>query len=127
MAKSPFFTRIKTDVLQIIAAIPEARLCTFSQIGHHLDVMPRHIAYILTILEDEKKMTLPWYRVIAGDGSLGKPKFAPDGTSQSELLADEGIIINAKHGIAIDTYLIEIEALECGVAKQVRPADAPVR
>jgi methylated-DNA-protein-cysteine methyltransferase related protein len=127
MAKSPFFARIKSDVLQIIAHIPEGRLSTFADIGAHLDVMPRHIAYILTMLEDETKMMLQWHRVVSADGDLGKPKYAPDGTSQSELLAAEGILISKNSVNSLLLYHINIDALNSGVPMQKRPSDAPAR
>jgi methylated-DNA-protein-cysteine methyltransferase related protein len=90
MAKSPFFARIKADVLQIIAAIPEGRVVSFADVGTHLDVVPRHVAYILATLEDDKKMTLPWHRAVSEGGKLGAPKFAPDGTPQEVMLRQEG-------------------------------------
>ena len=39
MAKSPFFARIKADVLTIVASIPEGEVLTFRDIGAHLDVI----------------------------------------------------------------------------------------
>jgi methylated-DNA-protein-cysteine methyltransferase related protein len=115
LAKSPFFARIKNDVLQIVAHIPEGRVATFADIGAHLDVMPRHVAYILTTLEDAAKMTLPWYRVVSGDGSLGKPKYAPDGTPQAELLAAEGVLVSKNTLANLGQHHIAIDELNSGV------------
>jgi hypothetical protein len=56
MAKSPFFARIKADVLTIVASIPEGSVVTFRDIGAHLDVMPRHVAYILKMLDAEERV-----------------------------------------------------------------------
>jgi methylated-DNA-protein-cysteine methyltransferase related protein len=125
MAKSPFFVRIKDDVLKIAACIPEGRLTTFTDIGIHLDVMPRHVAYILTTLGDEVKVMLPWHRIISIDGSLGKPKYAPDGTPQSELLANEGVVISKGAVVTLTSYIINIADLDSKVPKQVRPENAP--
>ena len=36
MPKSPFFERIKHDVLKIVAAIPYGKVTTYSSIGDHL-------------------------------------------------------------------------------------------
>jgi methylated-DNA-protein-cysteine methyltransferase related protein len=123
MAKSPFFARIKEDILAIVAHIPEARLTTFVAIGNHLDVMPRHVAYILSTLEDEKKAILPWYRVVGDGGALGKPKFGADGIQQAELLKSEGIAIHKMAVIDLLKYFIAVEDLASGVPKQSRPAD----
>jgi methylated-DNA-protein-cysteine methyltransferase related protein len=124
MPKSPAFIRIKADVMNIVAAIPHGRLCTFRSIGEHLDVMPRHVAYILTMLRDEEKNTLPWYRVVSDDGSLGATKFSVDGRSQAALLIDEGITASSKAITAgFDRLFIAAGTLKSRVAKQTRPAD----
>lgn len=65
MAKSPFFARIKADVLTIVASIPEGSVVTFRDIGAHLDVMPRHVAYILKMLDAEERAAFPAERVVA--------------------------------------------------------------
>jgi methylated-DNA-protein-cysteine methyltransferase related protein len=124
MPKSVAFIRIKTDVLKIVAAIPKGRLCTFRSIGEHLDVMPRHVAYILTMLSDEEKKALPWYRVVSDSGTLGVAKFAADGRSQAALLIDEGLIASSKAiTVGFDRLFIAASTLKSGVVKQTRPAD----
>ena len=71
MAKSPFFARIKADVLTIVASIPEGGVVTFRDIGAHLDVMPRHVAYILKMLDAEERAAFPADRVVAkAEGAL---------------------------------------------------------
>ena len=64
MATSPFFIRIREHLLQLTASLPEGRVCSFQSIGEHLDVMPRHVAYILSTLEDAEKLVYPWHRVV---------------------------------------------------------------
>ncbi len=91
MPKSAAFIRIKADILRIVSAIPEGRIATYADIGRHLDVMPRHVAYILTMLGDEEKARIPWYRVVADGGRLGKLRTNGFGVSQAELLASEGL------------------------------------
>ncbi|MCZ8182860.1 MAG: MGMT family protein [Beijerinckiaceae bacterium] len=126
MAGSPFFVRIKTDVLAIVAAIPPDRVTTFAQIGRHLDVMPRHVAYILARLDPVEFDIYPWFRVIGQVGDIGIPKANHRGESQRQLLASEGHMFDAA-GCLIGWAGAEIaiEALTCGVPQQKRPADAP--
>lgn len=100
MPKSAAYERIKTGILRIVATIPEGRVATFGDIGRHLDVMPRHVAYILTTLSDDEKARFPWHRVVAEKGKLGKPKFNGFGISQAELLASEGIEVTDQGMIA---------------------------
>ena len=86
MAKSEAFARIKDQVLRIVATIPESKITTYQSIGEHLSLMPRHVAYILSQLDDNTKLDIPWYRVVSADGSLGVPKRDPNGDSQAQLL-----------------------------------------
>jgi methylated-DNA-protein-cysteine methyltransferase related protein len=127
MTGSPFYARIKGDVLTIVAAIPKGKVCTFSSIGEHLDVVPRHIAYILSTLEPLEKVQYPWHRVVGNDGSLGKLKSAETGESQSDLLALDGVLV-VENSIAASfaERVVECARLKSGVKKQTRPTDAPV-
>jgi methylated-DNA-protein-cysteine methyltransferase-like protein len=123
---SPFFARIKGDVLRIVAAIPPGRVMIFADLGGHLDVMPRHVAYILATLSDIEKATLPWHRVVAADGGLGTAKTGADGASQRALLEAEGHRFDGDARLE-DFYkrMVLAADLPHGVAKQTRPADAP--
>lgn len=67
MAGSPFFARIRRDVLAIARAVPEGQAITYADIGHHLDVMPRHVAYILKMLPDPEAEGVDPSRVIASN------------------------------------------------------------
>jgi methylated-DNA-protein-cysteine methyltransferase related protein len=127
MAGSPFYARIKTDVLAIVASIPKGKVSTYSSIGEHLDVVPRHVAYILATLEPLEKVMFPWHRVVGNDGDLGKLKSSETGESQAELLNFEGVLVMANSIEAVfDKCFIPCGLLKSGVKKQTRPADAPV-
>jgi methylated-DNA-protein-cysteine methyltransferase related protein len=127
MPASPFFARIRDHVLQLTLSIPEGQICTFQSMGEHLDVMPRHVAYILSQLEDNEKMVYPWHRVVGGDGSLGTLKKNPDGATQTDLLRSEGFLVSGNR-VASDWERVFISAgdLPSGLSKQSRPANAPV-
>lgn len=90
MAKSEAFARSKDQVIRIVATIPEATITTCRSIGDHLAVMPRHVAFILSQLEDEAKLDVPWCRVVYGNGSLGLTKRDPQaGAPGRDPLRDE--------------------------------------
>jgi methylated-DNA-protein-cysteine methyltransferase-like protein len=123
---SPFFARIKADVLAIVAAVPQGRVVTFADVGAHLDVMPRHVAYILAQLSEMEKATLPWHRAVTAEGTLGVPKSGAGGESQRALLAAEGAAFDPDGRISdFVARRAEVAALPHGVPKQTRPADAP--
>jgi methylated-DNA-protein-cysteine methyltransferase-like protein len=126
MAKSPFFERIKGDVLKIVAVIPEGKVTTYASIGEHLDVVPRHVAYILPMLSPPERLQVPWFRVVGGDGGLGKVKRAESGQTQADLLRSEGLlVIGNSLAHCLDRVLVSASGLNSGVSKQVRPPDAP--
>jgi methylated-DNA-protein-cysteine methyltransferase-like protein len=126
MPKSPHFARIKDHVLQLTAAVPEGRICTHKSIGEYLDVMPRHVAYILSQLDDLEKIAYPWHRIVSEDGRLGTPKKNPDGMSQAALLRSEGVDVSGNRvRSAFEQVFISAERLPSGLSKQTRPMDAP--
>jgi len=90
MAKSEAFARIKDQVLRIVATIPESKVTTYQSVGEHLAVMPRHVAYILSQLDDSTKLDLPWYRVVSADGSLGVPNAIPTATARPSCRSGKG-------------------------------------
>lgn len=94
MPKSDAFIRIQDQVLAVTAAIPRGRVATLAAIGEFLDVMPRHVAYILSRCDDGTRDGLPWHRVVANDGTL--PRTRPDGLgrTQAELLTKERHVIH---------------------------------
>jgi methylated-DNA-protein-cysteine methyltransferase-like protein len=88
--------------------------------------MPRHVAYILSQLEDNEKLVYPWHRVVAGNGTLGAPKKNPDGTSQSDLLREEGLVVSGNRiASGFERLLMQAEELPSGLPRQQRPANAP--
>jgi methylated-DNA-protein-cysteine methyltransferase-like protein len=125
MPKSAAYARIRKDVLAIVAAIPRGRLLTHAAIGAHLDVMPRHVAYLLAMLEPHERATLPWHRVVGKDGALGR-RAGVDGRSQAELLAAEGVPPTAGRitAASLAAHSIAVVDLACDVPAQVRPPEA---
>ena len=70
MAKSPAFARIKSDVMAIVAALPQGRVASAADIGRQIDVPARHVAYILTTLDEGERAVSPWWRVVADGGAI---------------------------------------------------------
>ncbi len=123
---SPFFARIKRDVIAILDCVPPGRLVTFQDVGAHLDVVPRHVAYILAMLDPLEQGAVPWHRAVAKDGVLSLPKYDAEGRTQRALLEAEGHLI-APDGriLSFGHAAIDVAELAHGVPRQQRPADAP--
>jgi methylated-DNA-protein-cysteine methyltransferase related protein len=127
MSGSPFFARIKRDVLMIMDAVPQGRLVTFQDVGRHLDVMPRHVAYILSQLGGAEQAATPWFRAVADNGTVANHKINDFGISQRDLLIAEGHLI-PPDGRILDfgQKIAAVSDLNSGVPAQKRPEDAPV-
>jgi methylated-DNA-protein-cysteine methyltransferase related protein len=107
MPKSSAFIQIKAGVIEITANIPVARVTTYRAIGEHLNVMPRHVAYILTTLSLEEKLELPWYRVVAEKGAISLGKLTDRHHAQIEYLKSEGVQFTAKN------HVVDFDELFC--------------
>ena len=74
MAGSQAFARIKKEIFDIVSRVPSGWVTTNGDIGRALSVQPRHVAYILTTLDDLDRETIPWWRVVAEGGAVGRHK-----------------------------------------------------
>jgi methylated-DNA-protein-cysteine methyltransferase related protein len=125
MAKSAAFSRIKSQVLSIVQSIPSGRVSTYRSIGEHLAVMPRHVAYILTMLTEPERAVIPWHRVVAESGAITAPKQSRS-TEQCEELVAEGIQFSGAKSIANFTAVfIAASDLDSGIPPQVRNVSPP--
>jgi methylated-DNA-protein-cysteine methyltransferase-like protein len=70
MSRSVAFEKIRSDVLGAAASVPPGRVTTYALIGDHLEVMARHVSYILATLTDEEQERIPWHRVTGVGGKI---------------------------------------------------------
>lgn len=125
-ANSPFFVRIRSDVIAVMRAVPHGGLVSFADVGRHLDVAPRHVAYILANLGPVDDAAVPWHRAVPGDGWLKTPKVDEAGRTQLALLESEGIFVDSGQRIVnLAERLCSVRDLPHVVPQQRRPVDAP--
>jgi alkylated DNA nucleotide flippase Atl1 len=80
--------------------------------------MPRHVAYILTMLSPAEKDSIPWYRVVSDDGTISAPKTAKS-IKQIEFLATEGIVVDrAKKINDFETVFLSAPNLGSNIEQQ---------
>ena len=99
MPKSPAFIQIKAGVLEVTSKIPQGRVTTYAAIGNYLNVMARHVAYILATLTLEEQQDFPWYRVVADKGAIAAGKLKSRHHIQIEKLKQENVKLTAKNNI----------------------------
>ncbi|MBC2670702.1 MGMT family protein [Novosphingobium piscinae] len=125
-ARSPAFARIRADVLAIVQAVPPGTLVTFGDLGAHLDVMPRHVAYILATLDPAEQLAIPWHRAVPESGRLRPGASDALGSSQADLLRAEGVAVAASGMIADPAaHRRAVADLPHGVPVQRRPDRPP--
>ncbi len=97
MAKSAAFARIKKEVLALVEAIPSGKVSTYKAISESLDVMPRHVAYILTTLSEVESEQIPYHRVVGNGGKITAPKLFDEQISRlnaEEIICEKGKVTN---------------------------------
>ncbi|HMO64835.1 MAG TPA: MGMT family protein [Verrucomicrobiota bacterium] len=79
-------------MLAAACAVPRGRVTTYAAIAAHLEIVPRHVAFVLAGLKGAEGDEIPWHRVVAADGRLRQS--SPAGLRrQKERLAAEGIAV----------------------------------
>jgi methylated-DNA-protein-cysteine methyltransferase related protein len=94
MARSGVRVRCKSQVLAVIAAIPEGRVTTYGAIGRYLQVTARQVALVLATLTAEQSARLPWFRVVAANGVVSSIKLGAVGRRQIRRLRAEGVAVS---------------------------------
>lgn len=83
---------INEMIWQIIASIPEGKVATYGQIAK-LAGYPNHARYVGSTLKKLPKDTsLPWHRVINGQGRISFPVDSKAYKTQQSRLEAEGLI-----------------------------------
>src|SRR5262245_26730967 len=94
--KSVAFARIRAEVIRLVALIPEGKFTTYGSIGVHMNVMARHVAFVLGSLTKEESKALPWHRVVGAEGRISPNMPAAVARKQRTRLKAEGMKINAQ-------------------------------
>lgn len=95
-AKSPAFARIRAEVIRLVALIPEGKFTTYGSMAVHMNVMARHVAFVMSRLTDEESQALPWHRVVSADARLSSKMDVELRELQKSRLVFEGMSIDSK-------------------------------
>ena len=106
MPKSAAFIRIRQEVLEVVHHVPSGRISTYADIGSALEVMPRHVAYILSQLSATEREAVPWHRVVSSGGLIPA---RTDRELQAALLRSEGVVVTERFSIdGSDELLVQV-------------------
>ena len=93
--KSKAFARIRAEVIRLVGLIPTGKFTTYGSIAVHMNVMARHVAFVMSRLTEEESAELPWHRVVSADARIS-PNMKPSvAMLQRKRLRGEGMKINS--------------------------------
>lgn len=92
--KSQAFARIRAEVIRLVGLIPPGKFTTYGSIAIHMNVMARHVAFVMSRLTPEESSTLPWHRVVSADARISPRMDAALAKLQRKRLSSEGLKIN---------------------------------
>jgi methylated-DNA-protein-cysteine methyltransferase related protein len=90
---------VKSQVLAVVAAIPEGRVTTYGAIAQRLRVTARQVAFVLATLTVEESERLPWFRVVAANGFVSSTKLGAVGRKQIERLRADCVVVTARNNV----------------------------
>lgn len=93
--KSPAFARIRAEVIRLVGLIPVGRFTTYGSIAVHMNVMARHVAFVMSRLTEEEAAEVPWHRVVGRDARVSPKMDAALAREQKRRLRSEGLRIDA--------------------------------
>lgn len=94
--KSKAFARIRAEVIRLVGLIPPGKFTTYGSIAIHMNVMARHVAFVLGRLTAEESAALPWHRVVARDARISPNMPPATAKLQRRRLRAEGLKIDAE-------------------------------
>ncbi len=68
--KSKAFARVRAEVIRLVGLIPRGKFTTYGSIGVQMNVMARHVAFVMSSLTEQEAAELPWHRVVSADARL---------------------------------------------------------
>jgi methylated-DNA-protein-cysteine methyltransferase-like protein len=104
MPKQPSmaFARIRAEVIRLVGLIPIGKFTTYGSIAVHMNVMARHVAFVMSRLTDEESASLPWHRVVSADARISQKMNLEIAEEQKRRLEEEGMKVDARGFILED-------------------------
>lgn len=126
IARSPVERRAAADLLVLVAVIPPGRVATVELIAQNTGVLPQVIVTLLNSLTDDERQCVPWHRVVAKGGAIGR---GPHRDQQFAKLVREGVPVSPA-GIVQDMARVAVTALDTSrpvkAASDATPPPAPL-
>ena len=122
MARPGGVARLKSQVLAMVAAIPEGRVTTYGAIGKYLHATARQVGFVLANMTVEESERLPWFRVVAANGIVSSTKLRAVGRKQIQRLRAEGVMVTPRNKVE-DFHVLAWSPTTPGTAVTPNPTD----
>ena len=110
------FQRIRAEVIRLVGLVPEGKFTTYGSLAVHMNVMARHVAFVMRRLTEEESARLPWHRVVGADARISPKMDAELARVQRERLEKEGMKVNERGFILDDEAHFHV----VGVRRDIR-------
>jgi len=132
------YTRINEHIVRVVCVVPHGCITTVEAISHFLRVPAHHVTYLLARRSDANDTlpgrpdevtpsrlswppSVPWHRVLAHRGAIGRPFLDANGRTQAQNLMAEGVAVDVRGRIAdFDTRFFALTPASTGVTPKVR-------
>ena len=118
--KSVAFARIRAEVIRLVGLIPPGKFTTYGSIAVHMNVVARHVAFVLSRLTEAESASVPWHRVVSAEGRLSQKMDGELSGGQRMRLESEGMTIDAQGFIQHSDAHFHV----VGVRRSIRWSDA---
>jgi len=81
----------RAELLTLVGKIPPGRVASFDVLAESLGIPPPLVATILSQLTEDEREVVPWHRVVAKGGAIGR---GPDRDRQFARLVREGVMVS---------------------------------
>ncbi len=92
--KSKAFANIREEVIRLVGLIPEGKFTTYGSIAVHMNVVARHVAFVMSRLTEEESAALPWHRLVSSDARISPTMPRKTARLQRTRLEAEGMKVN---------------------------------
>ena len=117
-----FKPQVRSEVLRLVAAVPCGRVTSADALAGSVGAPPLAIVNILERLSEDERDTVPWHRVVAKGGAIGR---GPHRDQQFARLVREGVMASPA-GIVQDlarTMVVGFETTAAGEIHLIPPTE----
>ncbi len=132
------YTRINEHIVRVVCAVPHGRVTTVEAISHFLLVPAHHVTYLLARRSDTHGLaperpidpalplvswqpSVPWHRVLAHRGAIGRPLLDANGRTQAQCLMAEGVAVDYRGRVGdFEARFFELTPSSTGVTPTAR-------